>query len=196
MVLLSILGTAGCRNSDDPSTWSNEKLESWFNKKEWSGGWNIMPDSSINKREFALSYFKNKDRWDKAFMFLKSNDLSKLEVNNFNIDGDNVYATVSEYMSKNEEDAKFEAHRKYIDLQYVISGEEMMGVAAKADIKEILEPYDPSKDIEFMTVSHFREYKATPDRFFIFFPSDIHRPGLKVGENSLVRKLVVKVKFD
>ncbi|MFA5820146.1 MAG: YhcH/YjgK/YiaL family protein, partial [Bacteroidales bacterium] len=38
--------------------------------------------------------------------------------------------------------------------------------------------------------------KATPDKFFIFFPSDAHRPGLKVGENSQVRKVVVKVKVD
>ena len=54
--------------------------------------------------------------------------------------------------------------------------------------KDILTPYDPAKDIEFMTVNESNSYKATPERFFIFFPSDIHRPSVKIGENSQVRK--------
>ena len=55
--------------------------------------------------------------------------MSKLEVKRYDIDGDNLYATVSEYITKNEEDAKFEAHQKYIDIQYVISGKEIMSIA-------------------------------------------------------------------
>ena len=57
----------------------------------------IAPDASINKREFAVSYFKNKERWEKAFKFLKNSDLSKLEPKRYDIDGDNLYATISEY---------------------------------------------------------------------------------------------------
>ena len=47
-------------------------------KHEWLNGWNVTPDASINKKEFAVYYFKNKERWDKAFAFLKDNDLTKL----------------------------------------------------------------------------------------------------------------------
>jgi YhcH/YjgK/YiaL family protein len=107
-----------------------------------------------------------------------------------------LYAPVSEYLTKNEEDVMFEAHQKYIDIQYVISGVELMGVAPIEQKKEVLVPYDPTKDVEFLTVTKGTNFKATPGRFFMFFPSDAHRPGLKDVENSQIRKVVVKVKVD
>ncbi|MCX6320930.1 MAG: YhcH/YjgK/YiaL family protein [Bacteroidia bacterium] len=196
MALTSFLGFIGCKSSTDPATWSSKKIDKWFEKGEWLNGWTVSPDASINRKVFAVSYFKNKERWDKAFTFLKNSDLSKLEIKRYNIDGDNLYAPVSEYLTKNEEDARYEAHQKYIDIQYVISGVEQMGIAPISQKKDVLVPYDATKDIEFMTVNQGVNYKATPDKFFIFFPSDAHRPGLKVGENSQVRKVVVKVKVD
>jgi YhcH/YjgK/YiaL family protein len=196
MVLTSFLGFFGCKTSSDPATWSSKKIDQWFEKGDWLNGWRVIPDASINRKEFALSYYRNKERWDKAFTFLKTGDLTKLEIKRYDIDGDNLYAPISEYQTKNPEDAKFEAHKKYIDIQYVISGTEQMSVAPMAQKKEVLVPYDAVKDVEFMTVSGSSDYKATPERFFIFFPSDIHRPGVKTGENSPVRKVVVKVKVE
>jgi len=196
MVVISFFSLTGSKSASDPATWSNKKIDNWFSKKEWLTGWVVSPDASINRREFAISYFKNKERWEKAFKFLKSNDLSKLELKRYDIDGDNLFATVSEYLSKNEETAKFEAHRKYIDIQYVISGKEIMNIAPLKAVKEVLNPYDATKDIEFVTVANVVNYKATTSNFFIFFPSDAHRPGLKDGANSPVRKIVIKVKVD
>jgi YhcH/YjgK/YiaL family protein len=196
MILTGFLSFTGCISSTDPATWSSKQIDKWYEKGEWLNGWTVSPDASINRKEFAVSYFKNKERWDKAFSFLKNSDLSKLELKRYDIDGDNLYAPVSEYLTKNEEDARYEAHQKYIDIQYVISGVEQMGVAPIAQKKDVLVPYDVTKDVEFMTVTQATDYKATPDRFFVFFPSDIHRPGVKVGENSQVRKVVLKVKVD
>lgn len=196
MVLISFFGLTGSRSDSDPSTWSSKQIDKWFAKGEWAEGWTITPDASINKRELAILYFKNKERWAKAFKFLKGNDLTKLEMKRYDIDGDNLYATVSEYLSKNEETAKFEAHRKYIDIQYVIAGKELMNIAPITTVKEVLTPYDATKDIEFVTVDKIINYKASPANFFIFFPGDAHRPGLKDGVNSTVRKLVVKLKVD
>lgn len=196
MVLISFFGLTGSRSDSDPSTWSSKQIDKWFAKGQWSEGWTITPDASVNKREFAVLYFKNKERWAKAFKFLKGNDLTKLELKRYDIDGDNLYATVSEYLSKNEETAKFEAHRKYVDIQYVIAGKELMNIAPIATVKEVLTPYDATKDIEFITVDKIINYKASPANFFIFFPDDAHRPGLKDGVNSSVRKLVVKLKVD
>jgi len=196
MVLISLFGLMGSKSTSDPANWSNKKIDEWFAKKEWLNRWSVTPDASINRRELAVSYFKNKDRWDKAFKFLKNTDLSKLELKRYDIDDDNLFATISEYISKNEEIAKFEAHRKYIDIQYVISGKEVMNVAPIATVKEVLTPYDATKDIEFVTVKEIVSFKANPDKFFIFFPGDAHRPGLKDGVNSPVRKIVVKVKVD
>ena len=99
-------------------------------------------------------------------------------------------------MTKNEEDAKFEAHRKYIDIQHVIIGAEQMSITPLADKLDEVTPYDPAKDVEFMTVKGTLSFEATPDKFFIFFPSDIHRPSVKIGENKMVRKVVVKVRID
>ncbi len=196
MAFMSFFGLTGGKSDSDPSTWSDKKIDKWFDKKEWAQKWTVSPDASINRREFAISYFKNKLRWEKAFNFLKNNDLSKLELKRFDIDGDNLYAMVSEYLSKNEEAAKFEAHKKYIDIQYVIVGKEVMNIAPITTVKEVLTPYDAAKDIEFITVDKIVNYKASPANFFIFFPSDAHRPGLKDGVNSTVRKLVVKLKID
>jgi biofilm protein TabA len=196
MVLAGFLSLFGFKSSTDPTTWTNVQVDTWFEKGEWLNGWKIKPDGSINRREFAISYFKNKERWDKAFTFLKTSDLSKLEIKRHDIDGDNLYATVSEYTTKNEADAKFEAHQKYIDIQYVISGTEQMSVAPLNLLKEVVTPYDSAKDVGFMTVAKSKSYTATQANFFIFFPSDIHRPSVKVSENSPLRKIVVKVKVN
>jgi YhcH/YjgK/YiaL family protein len=196
VIVILIVGFTGCKSSNDPAVWSKSRIDKWFDDHKWLNGWNVAPDASINRSEFAIYYFKNKERWDKAFAFLKEHDLTNLEPKRYDIDGDNLYASVSEYMTKNEEDTKFEAHRKYIDIQHVINGAEQMSISPLIVKKEELVQYDPVKDVEFMTVSETSSYEATPDKFFIFFPSDIHRPSVKIGENKTVRKVVVKVRID
>src|SRR6185312_12262794 len=64
----------------------------------------------------------------KAFEYLKQTDFSGMENGKHEVDGDNLFAIFQEYNTKNDADAKLEAHRKYIDVQYVISGEELIGV--------------------------------------------------------------------
>lgn len=194
VVVMALL--AGCKGNSDPSEWSSKKIDHWFEKGEWLGDWKVSPDSSIDRRAFAVSWFSNRERWEKAFAFLRENDPDMLELRRYDIDGDNLYATVSEYITKNEEDALYEAHRKYIDIQYVAAGRELIGIAPLSGKKETLEAYDDSRDIEFFTVSKGENRPAIPDRFFILFPHDAHRPGLKDGENSPVRKIVVKVRVD
>ncbi len=196
MMFISFVGLTGNKSDSDPSTWDNKKIEKWFSTNDWSEGWKVSPDASINKREFAISYFKNKSRWEMAFRFLKNNDLSKLETKRYDINGDNLFATVSEYVTKNEETTDFEAHRKYIDIQYVISGNEIMNIAPINTVKDVITPYDSSKDIEFITVGKIVKYSASQDKFFIFFPGDAHRPGLKDGVTSPVKKIVIKLKVD
>lgn len=196
IIVMTSLIMAGCSGSSDPATWDKKKTDNWFENGEWLKGLQLKPDQSIDRKAFAVSYFRNKERWDKAFEFLKSNDMPALELKRYDIDGDNLYVSVSEYLTKNEEDAKYEAHRKYIDIQYIVTGKEQIGVAPITNKKDVLEPYNESRDIEFLTVEQGVNHEATPDRFFIFFPEDAHRPGLKAGENAQVRKVVVKVKAD
>jgi YhcH/YjgK/YiaL family protein len=196
LIIIVMAALSGCSGNSDPSVWSSRKIDNWFEKGKWLNGWQVKPDQSINRKEFAISYYRHRERWDKAFNFLKSNNLQELELKRYDIDDDNLYAPVSEYITKNEEDARYEAHKKYIDIQYVVSGKELIGVAPLSQKKDVLEPYDATKDIEFFTVNSGENRPALPDRFFIFFPEDAHKPGLKDGENSPVRKIVIKVKID
>jgi YhcH/YjgK/YiaL family protein len=113
----------------------------------------------------------------------------------YELEGSDLFATVSEYPTKNEEEVQFEAHRQYADIQYIVSGQEKIGVVP-FDEKQITVPYDSSKDIAFLSFAESNYRTATPERFFVFFPDDAHRPGVKVNENSQVRKVVVKVKIN
>jgi YhcH/YjgK/YiaL family protein len=196
MVFLSLAGLCGCTLNTDPSGWSQAKTDKWFENGGWRNGWPVKPDPSINKALFAKAYFKNRGRWNKAFSFLKNSDLATLELKRYDLDGDDLFATASVYNTRNPEDAKFEAHRKYIDLQYVVSGSELIGIAPLVSRDSILQQYDATKDIELLSVKQGMTVRATPDRFFIFFPEDAHMPGLKEGTNAPVRKVVVKIRMN
>ncbi len=128
MVFTGLLSFLGCKTSNDPSTWSDKQINKWFEKGDWLNGWSAKPDASINRKAFAISYFQQKERWDKAFTFLKESDMTNMELKRYDLDGNNLYALLSEYMSKNEENARYEAHRKYLDIQYVVSGRELIGI--------------------------------------------------------------------
>lgn len=193
IALVTMTIISGYSQETDPSGWSSEKRDKWFEKGDWLGGWQVKPDQSINRKLFSESYFRNKKLWDKAFEFLKTNNLRELETKKYVIDGDRLYATVSEYLTKDEADARYEAHRKYIDIQYVVSGKELIGISPLSQKEEVLEPYNDEKDIEFLKVTGGKNHIAMPDRFFILFPEDAHRPGIKDEKNSPVRKVVVKV---
>ena len=196
MVLASFVGLCGCSGHTNPSAWSQAKTDKWFEKSDWLNGWSVKPDHSINKAYFAKAYFKNRDRWNKAFSFLKNSDLANLEPKRYDLDGDNLYVMVSVYNTKNPEDAKFEVHRKYIDLQYVVSGSELIGIAPLVSRDSILQQYDATKDIELLSVKQGMTVRATPARFFMFFPEDAHMPGLKEQTNAPVRKVVVKIRMN
>ncbi len=155
----------------------------------------MQPHASINKKELAIRYHQHKDRWDKAFAYLKNTThLLTLQTGKHLIDGENVFALVSEYSSKNPEDTRFEAHKLYTDVQYIISGKELIGRTDFANTTAVITPYDAAKDIAFFQVKDSQNYTATPGTFFIFFPNDAHRPSMRDGESVKVKKVVVKVR--
>jgi YhcH/YjgK/YiaL family protein len=166
----------------------------WYAQGDWKEGWQAIPDESIDKEEFINLYSANPERWQKAFQFLADTDLKNLAVGRYELEGKDLYINISEYNTKNEEDAKCEAHLKYVDIQYLISGEEKMGIAPLSDTKEAT-PYNEEKDIYFMKPNSEKYYLANPTNFFIFFPGDAHRPSVKVKENVPVKKAVVKLKI-
>ena len=162
--------------------------------QKWPCGWNAKPADCLDKQEMDAHFAAHPDRWKATFKFLATTDLESLELGEYEIIGRDVYAIVSEYMPKEAKDCRFESHKKYIDLQYIISGEEMMGVT-KPEGLEVIVPY--TEDIMFYSpdgVDAVYE-KAVPGKFFVFFPDNAHRPSMKSADGVSVKKVVVKVLY-
>lgn len=172
--------------------WTKHEVKKWFKQKAWLNGLALTPHKSINKTEFARQYQLNKAYWDKGFAFLKAQNLQTIAKGKYPIDGDNVFATVTEDSSKDFEKTSWESHRKYIDFQCIIIGNEKMGVypIAKATVTK---EYDDKKDVANYSAEG-KFYVGTPGTFFIFFPTDAHRPNITPGGNKPVKKIVIKVR--
>jgi YhcH/YjgK/YiaL family protein len=193
---MTILATLACSDQKaDPAKWTDDEVNNWFEKKEWLGGWSVAPDASINKRNFAIYYHKNPRHWDQAFHFLKSANLQELPLGKQELEGEHLFFSVAEYYGKQKPDALYESHKKYIDIQYVAKGEEIIGLST-LDKVTIRDSYSQEKDIAFYDFDGGKYLKATPENFFLFFPEDAHRPSITAGDSILVRKIVVKIKID
>lgn len=96
-----------------------------------------------------LDFYRNlgiEGRYAKAVDWLKSQDLASLENGKYEIDGKMVYANVMSYTTIPWEEAKFEAHENYTDIQYIIEGQETMTYAPVEDLT-VKTPYNPEKDV-------------------------------------------------
>lgn len=125
--------------------------------------------------------------------FIEKNDLSKLECGRYDILDDEVYLSVQEYETKVKDSAKAESHKKYIDIQMVLSGEELIGYT---DISKSSQYtfYDEHKDIQFLN-AEVDFLNANSSNFFVFFPQDVHMPSMSVVEPAMVKKAVFKIKI-
>jgi len=130
---------------------------------------------------------------ERAFEYLVRTDLAKLPLGRTDIKGDDMYVTVSEADTRAPEQVRFEAHRRYVDIQLVVRGQEAIGLAPAAALTTV-EPYDAAKDIAFFAVPP--ESATLPLRagdFAVFTPADAHRPSLHLDGPHVSRKAVVKV---
>ena len=107
----------------------NATTAKWFEEKTWLNGLQLTPHHTIDQQEFRKQYEANPGLWNKAFAYLKETNLSELKPGKYQIDGDNVYALVTEGLPKSADTAKWEGHHQYIDIHHVISGRENMGLA-------------------------------------------------------------------
>jgi len=175
------------------TTITKKSAEKWFKKKEWLNGAPLKPHKSINKEEFARQYRINKVYWDKAFAFLKEQNLQTIAKGKYPIDGENVFASVTEDPSKDFDKTNWESHKKYIDVQCVLVGEERMGKWPVAEVTTTTKPYDETKDVANYTAPG-KFYNIPAGTFIIFFPGEAHRPNITPGGNKVVKKLVIKVR--
>ena len=139
-------------------------------------------------------YYGVNPKFKKAFEFIKKVVQEELEAGKYEIDGKDIHAIIQSYDSKLKENARFEGHENYIDIQFIADGCEMMG---DVDISNavIKDAYNPEKDVAFYEDNILASYcVAQKGDFCIFYPHDIHRPGMAINDKpSKVKKVIVKV---
>jgi YhcH/YjgK/YiaL family protein len=110
------------------------------------------------------------------------------------LEGKDVYAIVQSYETKPAAEKKWEAHRNYIDIQYVAEGVEAMTWAPIQKLTPAAD-YSPEKDVVNFKPAAGSPVVVEKGSFAVFFPEDGHQPGVQSGAASVkVRKIVVKVK--
>ncbi len=147
----------------------------------------------IDKLENSSLYFPLGERFEKGFKFLIDDDLSSLPEGKHEIDGDNVFALVSNYVTRSQEEKQPESHKIYADIQYMVTGAENIGYAAYKS-QEVYKEYDEDKDFMLYNDISFL-LKLEKGMFTVFFPDDIHMPGITMDEPVEVKKIVIKVRL-
>ena len=133
------------------------------------------------------------DKFEKAFAFLK-NAPADLPAGRHEISGDEIFAVVQSYITKNEDECICEGHRKYIDVQYMVSGNEFMKITDISSVKSEV-AYDQNKYLEiFSNGEACDQVVMTPGKFAVFFPNDIHKGAIMYTNPSEIRKIIVKVR--
>jgi len=130
----------------------------------------------------------------KGLQYLKETDIVKLESGKYEIDGENIFAMVQDYSTFPKEERRPEAHRKYIDIQYLAQGSEIIGYAPVRPDYQIAEDLLEEKDLLFYSqIYDETDLVLDEGMFAIFFPDEIHRPCCQNRAESYVKKVVVKV---
>lgn len=146
----------------------------------------------FDKLENAEFYYNLSPKIKAGFEYIKSMDWKNLSPGRYELNED-IYANLQEYETKNPDEAEFEVHRTYYDIQYVISGAEVMGFGNLEDFK-VTKEYDNEKDVAFGECPSSNI--LVPEGYFTFFSTkDVHKPSLNVAnETKKVKKAIVKVR--
>jgi len=138
----------------------------------------------------AEKYFCLHPLFEKAFHYLSKNDFLVMPAGKYQIEQDSLFALVTNYFSKSIDASFSESHKKYIDIQLVVSGRERMGFGLFNDFSH--KQYDSEKDLQKHD-GKLNFIDVEKNRFVIFFPDDIHMPGLQIDKPEEIVKVVVKV---
>ncbi|WP_312832986.1 YhcH/YjgK/YiaL family protein [Sedimentibacter saalensis] len=126
--------------------------------------------------------------------YLRNIDLLNIEPGKYEIEGKNIYYTISDSHLDVIENKKPEAHKQYIDIQLSLTGGEIMGFAIDTGKNPISQDLLDEKDILYYeSVENERFIKMNSNDFFVFFPWDIHRPGCTDIKPINTKKVVVKI---
>lgn len=146
--------------------------------------------SRINDNDYLST------RMQAAYEFLRTADLANLPLGRIDIDGDDVFANVQEYVSVPASKKQMEAHRCYYDVQYVVTGEERMEVAPLEGLVPVA-AFDEGADFGlYETPEAPSVVILRAGDLAVVAPEDAHKPGCALNSPAPVRKVVVKVRID
>ena len=142
-----------------------------------------------------LAYYPEAIR--KGISFLLENDIKGLAPGSYEIDGKDIFAKVAEYETQPIAERRPERHEKYVDIQCIVEGAEQIGCGLLEDAGKVDHDAMEESDILYYDAKEgMREetFLALPTGgFAVLFPWDVHRPNCRFGENTHVKKVVVKV---
>ena len=131
-----------------------------------------------------------------AFEYLAKTDFSKLAAGRHDVVGNDVFAMVQSYDTRLiNADSLWEAHRKYIDIQYIFEGQEQMGYGPLEPLT-ITTPFNAENDVVLFKAIPGESYdyvRVASGMFTIFAPHDAHQPGMAIDEPQKVSKVVMKI---
>ncbi|GGK58347.1 YhcH/YjgK/YiaL family protein [Rufibacter glacialis] len=144
----------------------------------------------LDKLSNASRYTHMHPLFAQAFRFLQEADITQLPVGKHDIAGDQLFAMISDGEGFSKQKARLEAHKRYIDIQYVVTGCDHMGWKDLAACEAPNVPYSEENDIAFFPDQTNSWFDVQAGSFTIFFPDDAHAP---LGTEEVVRKVVLKI---
>lgn len=149
----------------------------------------------VDRVENAQLYVPLHERFEKAFAVLADPVTAQKPDGRYPIDGDELFYIVQHYTTKPLDQGRFESHRKYIDIQALLAGEELLAYAPTKGL-EVVEPYDESKDIMFYRVGALTaRLRLEPGLFCLLYPHDAHLPSCQLACPAEVHKVVFKIRY-
>ena len=145
----------------------------------------------LDSLENAEKYFHLHPLFKEAFEYIRAQSPGALTAGKFEIKGRELHASVSLKEGLKKQDAKFEAHNQYIDIQVCPAGSETLGWKPRNTCTDPAGEYNEEKDVIFFNDLPDTYFEMKAGQFAIFFPDDVHAPMIGEGQ---VKKLVVKVK--
>lgn len=173
-----------------------KKAMKWMKNGEWRHGFTLAsPDKSVNAVDFYEQYHKNPRQWQALFAWLAKADLLNLPKGKHKIEGSDLVVSIEDTQNADLAKRKSESHHHHIDFQYVVRGVERFGLIDHYTSKPNSKYKPDVVHYDYMAENaHFID--SSPDKFFIFFPSDWHIAKVKTSlPDQQIRVVVVKVDY-
>lgn len=149
----------------------------------------------VDHMDFFNEYRSLGPEFDSAFNFLSECKAHRITDGRYPIEDDSVYALVQSYPTDEEQNRQYEAHRQFIDIQYVLEGSEIIYWLPIGQAPEGTE-YSEELDAVLFQAQGGSPLVMSEGFFAVLFPQDAHKPGCVLNKRMQVRKIIVKIRIQ